>query len=300
MNLNYLKVFHTVAKHQGFTKAAEELLISQPTISVQIKNLEQELGLELFQKLGRKVYLTEAGRTLFHYTSKIFNQLEEAENALKDLKGLGKGRLLVGASTTPGIYVLPRILGQYRKLYPGIEVVLEISNSQEIEQKLLQHELEIAFCGGEVIAHPQIKAKTITYDELVIVTAIDHPLARETTVTLEQVLAEPFILREPGSSTRIALEQRLQLLGKKIKVAMQFGSLEAIKQAVAANLGISLLSRFVIDQEVCAGSLQVIKIPELTIRREIKLLRHKDTKISAPVQAFLRLVNENLVPKCSP
>ncbi|NYE56626.1 selenium metabolism-associated LysR family transcriptional regulator [Carboxydothermus ferrireducens] len=299
MNLNYLKIFHTVAKHQGFTKAAEELLISQPTISVQIKNLEQELGLELFQKLGRKVYLTEAGQTLYQYTTKIFNQLEEAENALRDLKGLGKGRLLVGASTTPGIYVLPEILGQYRKLYPGIEVVLDISNSHEIEQKLLHHELEIAFCGGEGIVHPQIEAKTITHDELVIVVAEDHPLARKSAVTLDQILTEPFILREPGSSTRIALEQRLQQLGKKIKVAMQFSSLEAIKQAVAANLGIALLSRFVIDQEVCAGRLHILKIPELTIRREIKLLRHKDNKPSAQVQAFLRLLQERLTPKCS-
>lgn len=299
MNLNYLRVFLSVANAQSFSKAAEELHVSQPTISVQIKNLEQELGVKLFQQIGKKIFLTDEGSTLQKYAQKIFNIVGEAEEAIKEYKGLTKGRLAIGASTTPGIYILPQILGQFRKKFPNIETILDISNSQEIEQKILTNEIELALCGGNNIDNPSIEAKTITHDNLVVVVSEDHPLAKSDNPTFADIINETFVVREPGSSTRIALEQRLQQLGKKVKITMQFGSLEAIKQAVAANLGISILSQFVVDQEVCAGKLHVLHIPELEIKRDIKVVFHKDKKMSAPTTAFLRLLKENIAPKCS-
>lgn len=299
MNLNYLRVFLAVANLQNFSRAAEELHVSQPTISVQIKNLEQELGVKLFQQIGKKIFLTDEGNTLYTYSKKIFHLIDEAEEAIRDYKGLTKGRLVIGASTTPGIYILPQILGQFRKKFPAIETILDISNSHEIEQKILNNELELALCGGEGVDNPNIEAKTITHDNLVVVVSEDHPFAQSDKVTLTDILNEPFVLREPGSSTRIALENRLQQLGKKIKISMQFGSLEAIKQAVANNLGISILSQFVVDQEVCAGQLHVLHIPELEIKRDIKVVFHKNKKMSAPTTAFLRLLKENIAPKCS-
>lgn len=299
MNLNYLKVFFAVANAQSFSKAAKELHVSQPTISVQVKNLEQDLGVKLFQQIGKKIFLTDEGSTLHKYAKQIFHLHDEAEEAIKEYKGLTKGRLVIGASTTPGIYILPKILGQFRKKFPGIDTILEISNSQDIEQKIITNELELALCGGDVIANPNIQAKTITHDNLVVVVSEEHPLANQKAINLNDILNETFIVREPGSSTRIALEHRLQQLGRKIKISMQFGSLEAIKQAVAANLGVSILSQFVIDQEVCAGQLHVVHIPELEIKRDIKVVFHKDKKLSAPTNAFLRLLKENIAPKCS-
>ncbi|MHB8126525.1 MAG: selenium metabolism-associated LysR family transcriptional regulator [Desulfitobacteriaceae bacterium] len=298
MKLNHLRIFYAVAKAQSFSKAADEIYVSQPSISVQVKNLEQELGVKLFRQVGKKIVLTEIGGTVFQYAKKVFNLVDELDACIYDYKGLTRGRLLVGASTTPGIYILPKILGQFRKAFPGIETILDIGNSQEIENKILTDQIEIALVG-EKIYNSNLESKIITHDNLVVVVSVDHELAKSKFVTLEDILNEPFVVREPGSSTRIALERRLQELGRKIKINMQFGSLEAIKQAVAANLGISVLSRFVVDQEVCSGNLHILHIPELEISREISVVFHKEKKLSVPSTAFLRLLKDNLAPHCS-
>lgn len=299
MNINHLRLFYAVAKAQSFSKAAEDIFVSQPSISVQVKNLEQELGVKLYRQVGRKIVLTDIGITVYQYAKKVFQLVDELDVYIQDYKGLNKGRLLVGASTTPGIYILPKILGQFKKAFSSIEIILDIGNSQEIENKILTNQLEIALVGGDTSDNPNLEVKTITHDDLVVVVSIDHELAKSNTVTLDDILNEPFVVREPGSSTRIALESRLQELGRKIKINMQFGSLEAIKQAVAANLGVSVLSRFVIDQEVCSGHLHIVHIPELEITRNVNVIFPKDKRLSAPTTAFLRLLKDNLAPHCS-
>lgn len=298
MKLNHLRIFYAVAKAQSFSKAADEIYVSQPSISVQVKNLEHELGVKLFRQVGKRIVLTEIGSTVFQYAKKVFNLVDELDASICDYKGLTKGRLLVGASTTPGIYILPKILGQFRKAFPAIETILDIGNSQEIENKILTDQIDIALVG-EKIDNSNLECKTITHDDLVVVVSTDHELAKSTFATLEDILNEPFVVREPGSSTRIALESRLQELGRKIKMNMQFGSLEAIKQAVAANLGVSVLSGFVVDQEVCSGNLHILHIPELEITREICVVFHKEKELSVPTTAFLRLLKDNLAPHCS-
>lgn len=298
MNLNHLRVFFAVANAQSFSRASEELHVSQPTISVQVKSLEQELGLKLFQQIGKRIYLTDAGNALYQYAKKIFILVEEAEAYISDYKGLSAGRLQIGASTTPGIYILPQILGRFKKEYPGIETSLTISNTQEVEDKILTNDLEIALVGGEGIEHPHIIAQTVAQDILDVVVAEEHPLAQRKDIGLDEILHEDFVMREPGSNTRVAFEHRLNVLGKKVNVIMQFSSVEAIKQAVAANLGISVLSRFAIDQEVCAGKLKVIQVPELQVVRDIKLIFHKDRNLSAPAKAFLGLLQDDIAPKC--
>lgn len=298
MNLNHLRVFFAVANAQSFSRASEELHVSQPTISVQVKSLEQELGLKLFQQIGKRIYLTDAGNALYQYAKKIFILVEEAEAYISDYKGLSAGRLQIGASTTPGIYILPQILGRFKKEYPGIETSLTISNTQEVEDKILTNDLEIALVGGEGIEHPHIIAQTVAQDILDVVVAEEHPLAQRKDIGLDEILREDFVMREPGSNTRVAFEHRLNVLGKKVNVIMQFSSVEAIKQAVAANLGISVLSRFAIDQEVCAGKLKVIQVPELQVVRDIKLIFHKDRNLSAPAKAFLGLLQDDIAPKC--
>lgn len=299
MNLNYLRVFFAVAKAQSFSKAAEELHVSQPTISVQVKNLETEFEIKLFEQIGKKIYLTDAGKTLYGYAKKVFYLIDEAEGAIREFKGLTKGRLVIGSSTTPGIYILPKILGMFKKTFPGIETIIEIGNAEEIEQKLISNVIELAMVSGHGFANPSLEVKPVTHDNLVIVVSEEHRLADRGIATLDEIINETFILREPGSSTRIALENRLKELEKNINISMQFGSLEAIKQAVAANLGVSILSQFVIDQEVCTGRLHVIRVPELEIKSEVNIIYHKDKNLSAPTMAFLRLLKENIGPKCS-
>jgi len=143
------KGFLTVANTLSFSKASKELHVSQPTISVQVKNLEQDLGVKLFQQFGKKIYLTEIGIGLSHYAKRIFNLADEAELYISDCKGLSKGKLLIGASTTPGIYLLPQVLGQFKKSCPGIETILEIGNTLEMEEKILTNQLEVALVCGE-------------------------------------------------------------------------------------------------------------------------------------------------------
>ena len=299
MNLHHLKAFFAVANAQSFSKASKELQVCQPTVSVLVKNLEQELGVKLYQQIGKKIYLTDIGSALSQYARRVFAIVDEAEQYIEDCKGLTRGKLLIGASTTPGIYLLPQVLGQFKKSFPSIETVLEIGNSQEMEEKILTNELEVAVVGGEGTDNPNLVAETITQDKLVLVVASDHHLAQSGTAALSEILRENFVVREPGSSTRVALEQRLQELGKEIKITMQFGSLEAIKQAVIANLGVSVLSKFAIEHEVTAGQLQVLEVPDLEIKRNLRLIHHKDRQFSEPTLAFLRLLKENVRTKSS-
>ncbi|KAB2951524.1 LysR family transcriptional regulator [Heliorestis acidaminivorans] len=151
LNLNHLRIFYAVAKAQSFSKAAEELFVSQPSLSVQIKRFEQDLEVKLFHQVGRQIVLTDIGEKVFLYAQKVFSVVDELEHHLQAYKGLNQGRLVVGASTTPGTYMLPKILGQFKRNFPAIEVTLEIGNSKEIEEKILNHQLEVAFVGEDVI-----------------------------------------------------------------------------------------------------------------------------------------------------
>ncbi|EFH81829.1 LysR family transcriptional regulator [Ktedonobacter racemifer] len=292
MNLHHLLIFAKVAERRHFTQAAEELLISQPAVSKQIRELERAVGQPLFKQLGRQVYLTEAGEVLYDYARRIFALVDEAETQLEEMHELEKGHLSIGAITTIGIYLLPAILGYYRSHYPKIELSLEIANADDIQERLLANEVEVGLVEGPV-THADLHHEVWQRDELVLIVGNDHQLARRENICLEEILAEghPFLLREQGSGTREVFEQALASRElPAIRPFMELGSTEAIKKAVIAGLGISFVSLHTIQLELQAGLLKHIELTDFTLERSLYLTYPRQKRLPRAVQKFLEFL----------
>lgn len=286
INLHQLKIFHTVARSGSFSRAAAELLISQPSVSIQVGELERQLGAELFEQAGKSVRLTEAGRVLDDYAARILTLIDEARVAMDELKGLRRGRLLLGATSTPGTYLLPALLGRFKEQYPQVEIVLRIREARRIQEMLLQRELHLGVVGGKITL-PDIASTAWLADELVLVVSPVHPFAARPSVRVGDLAGEPFVMRERGSGNREAVDEALHRAGVHATPAFELEGAEMVKQAVAANLGISILSRCAVELEVAAGRLRIVSIEGLRINREIWLVRRRDQALPRVAQAFL-------------
>jgi len=292
INFNHLHIFHKVAEKRHYTRAAEALHISQPAVSKQVHELERTLGQPLFDKIGRTIRLTEAGKLLYDYACRIFTLAEETEAAMGALADLAGGRLAVGASTTIGIYMLPQILGRYKKRYPRIELCLDIGNAEEIQAKLLANRLDAALVEGFVTS-PALFKQEWRQDELVLIAHTAYPLPASGDLSLRRLFErnDPFILREKGSGTREVMERALTLHGLgPIRPVMELGSTEAIKQAVTAGLGISFVSEHTIKLEAAAGLLKVLPLADFSVRRPLYLVYVKAKSLSRAAQAFLDML----------
>jgi DNA-binding transcriptional LysR family regulator len=292
MNFNQLLIFHKVAELRHFTRASEALYISQPAVSKQVHELEKTLKQPLFTHSGQKVYLTEAGKLLYDYAHRIFVLAAEAETALSEMQSMERGRLTIGASTTIGTYLLPELLVRYKALYPGIDLVVDIGNTEEIQQKLLSHRLEVGLVEGNV-THPELIEKLWRQDELVLIIPPHFPYATEEPPTIHQFLEQqpPCILREQGSGTRSVLEQELCASGAgPIHPIIELGSTEAIKRAVAAGLGVSFVSEHAIQLEVEAGRIRRVPLRNFVIKRSLSMVWIKERRLSKAAQEFLRLL----------
>lgn len=287
-----IRVFQAVASHLSFSRAAEELSISQPGVTFHIKGLEKEYDTDLFERVGKRLYLTEAGRTLAGYVQRLTVLEEEARVALEELRGLESGLLVVGASATIGIYLLPEVLGEFRKRHPGIKVSLRVGNKRHTIERLLGNELDFGLVAGPV-TDPFLVAEPYLEDELVMIVSPAHRFAREPVVYPGELRRETFLVREPGSGTQELMEERLSQLGIVPADTMQLGSTEAIKQAVAANLGISIASRYSVEAELAVGRISTANVPTLKMHRRLLLLHHKDKRLSRTAVAF-RLVLQEL------
>jgi len=286
-----VRVFQAVATHLSFSRAAEELSISQPGVTFHIKALEREYGADLFERVGKRLYLTDAGRTLAGYVQRMSLMDEEARVALEELKGLQSGRLIVGASATIGIYLLPEVVGEFRKRHPGIKVSLRVGNKRHTVERLLRNELDFGLVAGPV-DEPSLVAEPYLNDELVVIVSPSHPFAREPVVFPGELRRETFLVREPGSGTQERMEERLTQLGIEPADSMQLGSTEAIKQAVAANRGISIASRYSVEAELASGRICAANVPALKMQRRLLVLHHKDKRLSKTAIAFRLLLQE--------
>lgn len=293
MNPYQLKSFLAVAKHRSFSRASEELHLTQPCISKQIKALEDFLEVKLFHRLGRSIQLTEAGEVLLVHAQRALQALAEAEEAIADLKGLERGHLRISAASTIGIYMLPGALGLFKAQYPGIEISLAITNKEQVLSDVLSHGSELGFVGPP-IRYPELAKEKYLLDELMFVVAPSHRLADQESVPVQEIVGEVFILREKGSGTREIMEEELARLGISLKKAMELGSTEAIKQAVAANLGVSIISKYAITLEIMMGRLCAAHIPELNLKRQLYVVWHKEKILSRAAQAFCALLKETL------
>ncbi len=296
MNLNHLAIFQAVAEAGSIGGGAARLHISQPAVSKQLKDFESVLGLPLFDRLPKGVRLTAAGEQLLVYARRISATENAAEQALVEIRDLHAGKLAIGASTTIGNYLLPALLAEYRRTRTGIEIVLEIANTELIQRKLLDNALDLGLTEGFVDS-TELHAEVFAMDQIVVIAAPDHPLAKRTDLTLQQLCHEPCVLREPGSGTRSVIEHMLTQRGLQHAAAMSLGSTEAIKRAVAAGAGISLVSRLAVSSELAAKTLVLLPVEDLQLERPLHKLSLLNKQPSRAVQAFTELLARHLLQR---
>ena len=284
LNLHLLRIFATVVDQHGFSRAAAALYISQPAVSKSVQELENQLGVLLIDRSQRRLMLTEAGSILFEHAQRLFAVERAAEAALEQLHGLKRGRLSIGASQTIGTYLLPPLLGQYHQRYPGVQLSLEIENTQRVIDDLRTQPLDLAFVEGPV-SDPDLVVSTWRTDRLVIIAPPRHPLTNQR-VSLEQVTQYPYVQRESGSGTRNIVEQALHERGVSLNVALELGSNQAVKQAVIAGLGISIVSEATLELEQNTGILAVIEPHDFYLSRPLSQVTIQGRPESRALAAF--------------
>ncbi len=261
--LHQLKVFEAAARNGSFTRAAEELFLTQPTVSMQVKQLTKAVGLPLFEQVGKRLYLTQAGQELFATCREIFERISQFEMTVADLKGMKQGKLRLAVITTAK-YFVPRLLGTFCQLYPGIDIALQVTNHSGIVERLKEN-LDDLYVMSQLPEHLDISYQPFLENPMVVLAPINHHLAQEKNISLQRLSGEQFILREPGSGTRTAMQKLFDEHGVSLKVKLELGSNEAIKQAIAGGLGISVLSRHTVSTE--GSQLVILDVEHFPIRR---------------------------------
>ena len=284
LTFRQLSVFEAVARHLSFSRAAQELHLTQPAVSMQIKQLEENVSTSLFEQLGKKIYLTEAGHELYHYSRVIAQQLSEAESVLSELKGLKRGKLKISVASTAN-YFAPQLLATFSQRFPTVTVSLDVTNRQALLQQLANNEMDMAVMGQPPDGLDLV-AESFMENPLVVIAPRNHPLARKKLIPLERLQEETFLMREEGSGTRIAMERYFDAHGVKIQTGMEMSSTEAIKQAVQAGLGLGVVSLHTVELELEAKRLLVLDVQGLPIQRHWYIVHRKDKRLSASAQAF--------------
>ncbi len=285
MNLHQLRVFYTVAQRQSITAAAGDLLLTQPAVSLQIKALEKNLGLPLLQRGGSKLTLTQAGEALYRCAVSILHAKDEAERAITELRDGTRGKLILGAGTTGGMYVLPRIVRAYKDLSPDTEITLHIGTTDQISEKLLQNVVDMAVLGGPM-EDRRFTIETICMDELVLIASPSNPIAFLAKVTLKDLGGVPLILPEQGSRTRQLVERKLREAGVPLRIAMQLPGTGGVKKGVEANLGVAIVSRFAVERECALGILKLVPVEDWRLTRPVELVFRKQKYFSPVGEKF--------------
>lgn len=294
MNMNQLKIFHAVAGLLNFTRAAEELHLTQPGISKHVKALEEYYGTPLFDRLGKRVVLTQAGEILLKTTTSLFTLLDESKARIDDLTGLTGGKLTIGGSATIATYILPKMLMHFRKVAPAVEITVDTAFSRQIVDKVLDNILELGFVG-----HYQPDARLAVHvfmrDRMALVVSPHHPWAtRKSPVCLTELADQMFMLSKKGSGTWRFLSDMFNSSGIVLKNTMELGTTEGLKQAVAAGLGISIISKHVLSGELTNGMLIEIPLDCEGLERELLLVYHKDRYLSQAARTFIALFDINI------
>ena len=288
LTLRQLKIFEAVARHLSFSRAADELHLTQPAVSMQVRSLEEAAGLPLTEQVGKRVYLTEAGEELARHARVIAQQLREAEEALMAIKGLRGGRLNIGVVSTAK-YFAPRLLTAFRQQYPEVELRLGVHNRGEIVQQLADNDIDLAIMG-----RPPQELETVSEpfaeNPLVFVAAPDHPLAAAKRIAPQQLAGESFLLREPGSGTRAAMERFLADNGVVPQRTVEMTSNETIKQAVMAGMGISFISERTIVLELATGYIVRLNVAGTPLKRHWFVVHRAEKRLLPVAEAFRRFL----------
>lgn len=289
LTLARLEVFRAVVEARSLTGAARRLHVSQPAISAQLRELERGLGLPLVERAGRHFALTEAGRTLAEHGARILDLEEETRRAVARIRGVETGRLAVGASETPGHYMLLEHLGEFQRLYPDIALRVDIAASAEIARRVVDGTLELGLIEA-VIDDPALLRSRYVDDDLVLILAPDDPLASARRLDAEQIAAAPMVMREPGAGLRATIVSAMARAGVVPRIALELGSTEAVKRAVAAGLGLALVPQVSVAVEIADRRLATVPILGLETRRRLWQIRAARHRPSPAAEAFLALL----------
>jgi DNA-binding transcriptional LysR family regulator len=296
MDLWQLKILCNVIELKSFSKAGKAVHLSQPTISSHIKDLEDHFGCRLIDRLSKEAVPTKAGELLYGYARRMLALRDETETALAEFKGKIKGRLVVGGSTIPGTYLMPQLIGEFKKQYSDVMVSLIIGDTGNILEGILDGRLELGVVGAKTETKKLVQEKLIE-DEMRLIIPADHQWAVEKRIHLTMLLPEPFIVREHGSGTLKSLAQSLSKQGHSIEdlnVVAELGSTEAICQGIKTGAGVSILSTLAVSEDMQAGKLIALEIDGLNLKRNIYLTRHKYRSPSPLAQAFVKFLKQKL------
>lgn len=291
MTLRQLTLFEAVARHLSFTRAAAEMCLTQPAVSTQIKQLESHVGAALFEQIGKKVYLTQAGQELYAACRDIFNRIETLEATLNEIQGTVKGTLKISVVTT-ATYFIPHVLSTFLRRYPEVNIRLNVTNRNQILRRLANNEDDLVIMG-QVPEQLNVEIFQFLENPLVVLARPDHPLAGEKNIPLEKLAPEVFLVREHGSGTRLAMERCFEEHDLVLKTGLELGSSEAIKQGVIAGLGLSLLSRHTLSLELAANMVVILDVKTFPLMRHWYAVHLSEKKLSISARTFLDfLVND--------
>src|SRR5271166_1809860 len=290
INLNQLRIFQAVTETHSFTRAAEVVHLTQPGISKHIKQMEEHYGVPLFDRLGKKVALTQAGEILLEATHEIMASMRAAEQRIEEVKGSRGGKLVIGASFPLGMYVLPQILAAFRKQYPAVEVSVDISLSEKIVAKILANRLDVGLMSPGT-NDPRLVSKQFMTDELIAIAPSHHRWSKKKKIRPEELLGETFIVAARGAGTRAVVEERLKEKGIVLSNVVDFGNMEGVKRAVEAGLGVSIQSKSVVEREISDGTLAGVSLVGIDVKLARSYIYRKDKHLSSAAKAFLALLH---------
>jgi len=289
MDLWQLHIFCRVIEHKSFSRAAEAVHLSQPTVSAHIKDLEAHFGCPLIDRLAKEAAPTQAGRLLYGYARRLLGLRDEAESAMSQYQGKTRGRLVVGGSTIPGTYLLPRAVGRFRRRYPEVRLSLVIEDTAGIISGILEGVLELGVVGAES-GEKDIRQEAVMEEEMRLIVPRGHPWAKRRRVALAELWEEPYIAREAGSGTLQSLQAHIGDLGRErreLNVIAEMGSTEAVCQGIREGIGVSILSPLAVAEDLAAGRLKALAVEGLDLTRRFYLTTHRRRSLSPLATAFI-------------
>lgn len=291
LTLQQLKLFESVFRNGSYTRAAEELHLTQPAISIQVKRLENQAGMPLFDQVGKKIYPSAAGKVMYEASQDILNRVTDLSNSIEELKGVVKGPLLMSVVTTAK-YFMPHLLGSFLQEYPEVEPKLKFSNRETVVERLMDN-IDDFVVMGQIPDEKKLESYPFLENILVPVATPDHPLAGKKNIKLKQLIKERFLQREPGSGTRQAFNRLLKDNGFSISSYMELGSSEAIKQGVMAGLGLAVMSTHSLRLEHDTGKLVVLDVEGFPLKRRWFAVHQKGKQLSLTAKTFLDFILKN-------
>ena len=296
MDLRHLLTLRTVVDKGSFSHAAEELGVSQPAVSFQIRSLEERLGQRLLDRSGRRVTLTDAGRVVDGYARRILALEDDLEREISELSDHMAGPLVMGSSTGPGELLLPRLLGGFKEANPEVDISLVVQDTQTVCDRVLEDDLELGVVGA-ARPHRGLLFEPFVRDELVVICPPDHALAKKARITLEQLAQQPMILQQRGSGVRAVLESAFRAAGMRMRdldVTLELGLQQSVRAAVLDSLGITVISRLAVERDLAEGRLAAVQVEGAVLARDFSLVRHAGRTPSRASEGFIAYAREHL------